>query len=258
MKRISFSLFFLSLLLSTGSVSAQQAQVIAHRGYWTVDGSAQNSISSLQHADSVEVYGSEFDVHLTADDIPVVFHDSKVNEMTIQEVPFSDLQSVVLTNGESIPTLQEYLDAAQGLNTRLIFELKSHKTPERDREAARKVVDMIDAAGLTGRTEYIAFSLEAAKALHRYSPQTPVYYLNGDLDPQAVKALGFAGIDYNYKVMQKNPDWFKQAKELGLKVNVWTVNDPAVMQEMIESGADFITTDYPEAAKKAVLLHSSK
>ena len=78
--------------------------------------------------------------------------------------------------------------------------------------------------------------------------------MNGDLSPQEHISLGFAVLDYNNKVMQKNPDWFKAAKDLKLKVNVWTVNDPAIMQEMIVQGADFITTDYPEEAQKSVNL----
>ena len=96
-----------------------------------------------------------------------------------------------------------------------------------------------DGKKLTKRTEYIAFSLEAAKELHRLSPKTPVYYLNGDLSPKQLKELGFAGLDYNYKVMQKHPEWFVEAKDLKLKINVWTVNDPQVMEEMIEKRVDF-------------------
>ena len=34
-----------------------QTQVIAHRGFWKTPGSAQNSITSLQKADSIGCYG---------------------------------------------------------------------------------------------------------------------------------------------------------------------------------------------------------
>ena len=111
---------------------------------------------------------------------------------------------------------------------------------------------MVNRMKLGKRTEYIAFSLEAAKALHQYAPKRPVYYLNGDLSPKQLKELGFAGLDYHYKVMQQHPEWFKEAKELKLKVNVWTVNEVPVMKEMIEKGADFLTTDHPEEALQAV------
>lgn len=46
-----------ALVLSTYSAIAQ-TQVIAHRGYWKTDGSAQNSIAALLKADSIGCYGS--------------------------------------------------------------------------------------------------------------------------------------------------------------------------------------------------------
>ena len=179
--KLTFCILF-SLLFVLPATAKNKPRIIAHRGYWTIDGSAQNSLQALREANRVKVYGSEFDVHLTADNIPVVFHDSKVNGIAIQEADYATIKDIQLANGETIPTLEAYLECAKPLKkTKLIFELKSHATPERDREAARYVVDMIDSMKLTKRTEYIAFSLEAAKELHRLSPKTPVYYLNGDL-----------------------------------------------------------------------------
>lgn len=242
-----------ALMLVYTVASKDKTKVIAHRGYWKTEGSAQNSLRSLERAREIEVYGCEFDVHLTADNVPVVYHDRKINGMDIQETPYAELKDCKLTNGETLPTLEQYLDHANKVKgIKLIFELKSHATPERDREAAEIVVDMINGKKLCERTEYISFSLEAAKELHRLSPRTPVYYLNGDLSPKELKELGFAGPDYHVDVMQEHPEWFREAKDLKLKVNVWNVNDPAVMQEMIEKGADFLTTDQPEEALQVV------
>ena len=64
------------LLAACGYTQAQSTQVIAHRGFWKTDGSAQNSIAALVKADSINCYGSEFDVWLTADNQLVVNHDS--------------------------------------------------------------------------------------------------------------------------------------------------------------------------------------
>lgn len=240
-------------LLTLTTVSAQQkAKVIAHRGYWKTPGSAQNSIKALSLADDINVYGSEMDVHLTADNIPVVFHDPDILKIPIQSVTYATIKNMKLANGEKIPTLQSYLEKAKLLKTKLIFELKTHETPERNREAARICVDMVNASGLQERTEYIAFNIDAGKELIRVSPNTPVYHLNGDLTPRQLKDLGFAGLDYNIKKMQENPQWFKEAKELGLQVNVWTVNDAALIKEMVQAGADFITTDEPLKAQEVI------
>ena len=42
------------LLGAYGAMQAQKTQVIAHRGYWKTDGSAQNSIAALVKADSIK------------------------------------------------------------------------------------------------------------------------------------------------------------------------------------------------------------
>ena len=46
------------ILSSAWIVSAQSTQVIAHRGYWKTEGSAQNSLKALEKADSIGCYGS--------------------------------------------------------------------------------------------------------------------------------------------------------------------------------------------------------
>ena len=239
-----------SLFLNLFLVAQDRPQVIAHRGYWQTAGSAQNSIASLEKADQIKVYGSEFDVRMTKDSVLVIIHDEEVNNIRVEEAPYSAIQNAVLSNGEKLPTLLEFLAAAQHLKTtKLIFELKIGKRdPAWSREAARRSVDMVRDKKLQSQTEYITFDLEAAKELIRLAPESDVYYLNGDLAPQKLKEFGFAGLDYHYDVMKSNPHWFREAKALGLKVNVWTVNDLKLMREMIENGADFITTDMPVEA----------
>ena len=141
MKHLKLSLLFLLCVLMAVPVSAKRkTKVIAHRGYWKTEGSAQNSIRSLERANEIKVYGSEFDVHLTADNVPVVYHDRKIEGKDIQTAPYAELKDLKLSNGETLPTLEQYLDRAKKLKkTKLIFELKSHATPQRDREAAKVV-----------------------------------------------------------------------------------------------------------------------
>jgi glycerophosphoryl diester phosphodiesterase len=250
------------IILLTGAlalpVMAQDVpKVIAHRGYWQTFGSAQNSIHSFERAAEAGAFGSEFDVHMTADSVLVLFHDHVIQGIHIQKVPYSHFMDLKLPNGECIPLLREFLEVVRHINSdiKLIFELKPHATPELNREAARRSVEMIREKKLIYRTEFITFSLDAGKELIRLAPEMPVYYLNGELSPQQLKDLGFAGLDYHYDVMRKNPQWFKEAKKLGLGVNVWTVNDPVIIREMAEQGADFITTDVPSDALIQLNIH---
>ena len=216
--------FFASALLFAACGTIQAQEVIAHRGFWTTDGSAQNSLAALVKADSIHCYGSEFDVWLTTDNQLVVNHDATFKGVT----------------------MQQYLDKAKSLKPRLILELKAHKAPEQETRAVEGIVKMIKDKGLEDRTEYITFSQHATKEFIRLAPKgTPVYYLTGDLTPKELKAWGCAGPDYHFSVFQKHPEWIKECHDLGMKVNAWTVNEAKDMEWLISQGVDFITTNEP-------------
>lgn len=235
-----------AFVLNAGLALAQP-KVIAHRGFWNTDGSAQNSIASLVKADSIGCYGSEFDVWLSKDDVLVVNHDPVFKGRIMQKSSAKKLTNIKLANGESLPTLKAYLEKAQehpGIE--LILELKSHSTPKRETQAAEQIVQMVKELGLENRIQYIAFSLHATKELIRLAPAgTPVYYLNGELSPKELKEIGCAGLDYNLGAIRKNPEWIKEAHASGLKVNVWTVNKEKDMEWLISQGVDYITTNEP-------------
>jgi glycerophosphoryl diester phosphodiesterase len=44
----------------------------------------------------------------------------------------------------------------------------------------------------------------------------------------------------------------REAQSLGVKVLVWTVNDPAVMSRMVDWGVDGLITDRPDIARKVL------
>lgn len=238
-------------LASCGYIQAQSTQVIAHRGFWKTDGSAQNSIAALVKADSIGCYGSEFDVWLTADNQLVVNHDATFKGVTMQTSTARQCTGITLDNGEQLPTLKQYLERAKQLKTRLILELKAHRTPEQETRAAESIVQTIKEMGLEERTEYITFSRHATKEFIRLAPKgTPVYYLEGDLSPKELKEWGCAGPDYHFSVFKKHPEWISECHKLGMKVNAWTVNDAQDMSWLISQGVDFITTNEPVELQK--------
>lgn len=246
MKSKSLIIASAMLLAVCGHMQAQSTQVIAHRGFWKTGGAAQNSVASLVKADSIGCYGSEFDVWLTADNRLVVNHDATFKGVNMQKSTARQCTAVVLDNGERLPTLQQYLEKAKGLKTRLILELKAHKTPEQETRAVEGIVKMVKDMGLEERMEYITFSRHATKEFIRLAPQgTPVYYLEGDLSPKELKEWGCAGPDYHFSVFRKHPEWIEECHDLGMKVNAWTVNDTKDMKWLISRGIDFITTNEP-------------
>lgn len=251
-KNVISTLLFLSIVFSA---SAQE--VIAHRGYWKTDGSAQNSIAALMKADAIGAFGSEVDIWLSSDGIPMVNHDADVTldgkKLLVQETSAAMLRQVKLANGEPLPTVEEYLDIFEKCkNTKLIIEFKTHKTKEQEDELAQKVIKMVHDRGLQSRVEYISFGVNFVNQVIKLDPNAPVYYLNGDLSPNVIKAMGASGIDYHHNVLKKNPHWVKESHELGLKVNVWTVNSDEDINKMIDLNVDFITTDEPVRTRELI------
>ena len=237
-----------AMLLAGGAVAAQP-KVIAHRGYWTAPESAQNSIASFTKADAIGVFGSEIDVWLTADDKLIVNHDRvyKGTDINMEKSTLKEITSIVLPNGENIPTLDAYLRlVAAKPDTRLILEMKSLSDLKREDLAAEKIVKALRKYNLLDRTDIIAFSINACLAFKKLMPDGRIFYLNGDLAPRSIKKLGLTGIDYSMSVLRKNPKWVEQAHKEGLEVNVWTVDTEEDMRYFIDLGVDYITTDYPE------------
>ncbi|MCM1504941.1 MAG: glycerophosphodiester phosphodiesterase [Muribaculum sp.] len=250
MKRVLFS----ALCLCVAVLGFSQAKVIAHRGYWKTDGSAQNSIRSLVKADSIKVFGSEFDVWLTSDDRIVVNHDKVFKGVDFETSTFDEIRKIRLDNGEVVPTLDEYLaKAAQLPDTRLILELKSLTDLTREDKAAEMIVADLRKYGLLDRTDIICFSINACIQFKKLCPVgVKIYYLDGDLPPKKIAKLGLAGVDYSMKALRKHPEWIQQAHDLGLEVNVWTVDKEEDIKYFLEQGVDYITTNHPEEAQKLI------
>ena len=237
--------------LLVGLTAVAQPKIVAHRGYWRTDGSAQNSITSLQKAAAVGCYGSEFDVWLTADGVPVVFHDATIDGIRIEDTTFATLMNHRLQNGEFIPTLQQYLTEGSKIEgCQLILEIKPHRNEVRDKRIADMCVDLVRTLGLEKKTEYISFSKVVCQRLHEITPDSKVAYLNGELSPAQIKEMGLTGIDYNEKVFVKHPEWLQEAKQLGVEVNVWTVDGEENLRHHANlQGVDLITTNDPEILK---------
>ena len=228
-----------------------QTQVIAHRGFWKTEGSAQNSITALEKAADAKLYGSEFDVLMTADGKIVVNHDNTIEGMAIPETPYKKLKNLKIKNGEKLPTLKNYLKKGKKLNIQLILEAKPLPTKEMEDQAIATIVKMVKKMGLEKQVEYISFSLNMCEQLAKLTPESEIAYLEGDIAPAELKKKGINGIDYHVNViLNKHPEWVKEAHDLGMKVNVWTVNNESDMKKLIDMKVDYITTDQPLELQK--------
>ena len=223
-----------------------ETKVVAHRGFWRTEGSDQNSVASLLKADELGAWGAEFDVWRASDGVLVLNHDGVHDGHNVQTTPSTVLTTLRLANGETMPTLDEYLAAAKRTKIHLVLELKPHATPEAETAAAEAAVKAVEAAKLSKRVTYITFSRHAMEELIRLAPKNDVLYLGGDISPEELEKLGAAGGDYNHGVYLKHPEWLEYMKQHGMISNLWTVNHPVDMIWAMRQKIDFLTTDRPD------------
>ena len=207
---------------------------------------------------------------LSAYDVGRAKPDSRVAERFPEQVG---------ADGVSIPALSQVLaqsEARSGGTMRYNIEIKLR--PDRPNETASPedfaaaVVAALAEAGIEGRASVQSFDWRSLQEVQRLAPEIPTVYLTAEQDwldnlergrPDAspwtagfdldahegsvarlVQAAGGAVWSPYFRDL-RDAD-LREAKRLGLPVVVWTVNDPADMDSLIERGVDGIITDYPD------------
>ena len=162
------------MLAAAATAVAGTPKVIAHRGYWETEGSAQNSIRSLVKADSIGCYASEFDIWMTKDSVVVLNHDPSINGIVIEKATAAEVCSQKLANGETVPTLEEFCQVAQKLPIRLVCEVKAHDSQSSERACIKRAIALMKKYGLEDRVDYITTNRpeELQKMLGIHKSQT--------------------------------------------------------------------------------------
>lgn len=231
------------------------AKIIAHKGYHPGE-IPENSLAALKEAQKLDIYGSEFDVYRTKDGKIVVYHDRTLSvngvSKNVFDCTYEELQTVSLSNGEAIPTLEQFLE--QGKQTpkmKLICEIKYHNdgngttSGEKTVAAAEACHAIVSAAGMTSQVEYISVNAAALKRLAVLSPGVMLQDVNSDypMDRASAVAAGIKGINYDFNKLTDAQ--IADAHEKGMVVGTWTVDKESDMRTMINRGVDFITTNEP-------------
>ncbi|HUB15890.1 MAG TPA: glycerophosphodiester phosphodiesterase family protein [Acetobacteraceae bacterium] len=171
-------------------------------------------------------------------------------------------------DGEHIPTLDSVLriDARVGF----VVELKSFPgqpgVAASGEELAAATVAVADAAGVTPRIVVESFDWRGPRHLHRLRPNVRIALLTraetvrdaaewwagphpGDFRGSAPRAVAAEGASiWGPAWTDLTQDQVHEARELGLSVIPWTVNEPADMERLIGWGVDGIVTDRPDRA----------
>ena len=224
-------------------------EVIAHRGAWKAKGLPENSIASLKHAIALNCAGSEFDVRMTKDEVLIVAHDPDYSGLDVETSTYKELAKFKLSNGETLPTLKDYILAGMTENdsTGLVLEIKPSKVEGRNIIITNRVMALVKELEASSFVSYyISFSYPILKRIIEIDPEAKTLYLDGSKSPLDLKKDGISGLDYLVYKLKMRPQWIEKAKQLGLVRNAWTVDKPEDIDWLLANNFDYITTNEPE------------
>ena len=222
--------------------------LIAHRGF--ADDGVENALPTLVDAAGT-ADAVEFDVRLSRDGVPVVFHDERVDRLTAATGPVAAFDAGELTaltlegTDATIPTLSAVLEAVPG---RLVPELKVESVPPALGERL---------AAADGRVLVSSFRPAALEALpagvDRALLVAPPESWEATV-PAAVPTSMAAGIDraralsavaiHPHTSLCEAPA-VTTAQRAGLAVNAWTIRSRETARVVRAAGVDGVIADSP-------------
>ena len=245
------------MVLASGRAGA--VDIIAHRGAsWLAP---ENTLASVMLGWDKDA-DVEVDVYLTKDDRIVVIHDKSTKrtgdkDLKVRETSLAELRKVDVGRfkseefaGEKIPLLDEVI-ATIPAGRKLYVEIKCGP------EILPFIEKVIDDSGRRSQIVIIAFDFDTIAAAKKRMPDIGAYWLKGtDKDKatrkyiphdtglvEKVRSCGLDGLNVHYAGVTKG---FSDAvKSVGLKLYVWTVDDPADAIRLTDLKVDGITTNRP-------------
>jgi len=233
---ILFSLLGLLLCVQTAAQTCISHRII-------LDHASENSLEVIQIALDDAVSGVEFDVQLSRDGIPFLYHDKKLGDelvgaqcprgSLVEDLDFKDIQkSCLLENGESPPTLKSTIYALKGFKGHIFVDLK----PKMNEEFFK----IVESSWLLNheKLRFLSFKKRALRPLRKRWPKAKVILLSRYIP----RGLFYGGIGFNKRL---NP-FTSFFRRLGKDVGIWTLNSEEDISRAIKKRADFIITDdYP-------------
>ena len=216
-----------------------KTKVWAHRGASAY--APENTLEAFLLAAEQGADGVELDVQLTKDGEMVVVHDEEIDRVSdgsgfVKDYTLAELKILNFnkTHPEyqdvKIPTLREVYEALKPTGMTINVELKTGIFWYKDLE--KKVLELTKEMEMEDRVIYSSFNhYSIAKIL--------------ELDPKASTGILYADIIYD---VVKMADFLQQYVESDLAVHVWTVNDKAEIERLMEAGVDAVITNYPDVA----------
>lgn len=238
--------------------------VIAHRGasaYYP-----ENTMSSFRAAVEMGADMIELDVLLTKDNIPIVFHDEKLNAKTngkgfVKDYTLLELKALdagswfsLKFKNERIPTLREVLEFCKD-KILVNVEIKTEAVSESEEDGVEDLVlDLINELGMNDQIiissfDYRVFERIATK--NKNIKTALLYDKNQSNGREPVVLVKDYSVDaFNFSIRQLTDKWANQLNDSEIPFFIYTVNNERKMKKVIEAGAKGIFSDKPDVLKR--------
>ena len=227
---------------------------VAHRGDPLVK--PQNTKAAFLSAMEYEIDMIETDINMTKDGVLVIVHDQKVDNVsdgkgwvvnfTLDELKKLDFGSWMGPGmgPERILTLEEFIeltrDGVDGLN----IEIKSG--PVKYDGICEKLVSILEDRDMIDRVLISSFDHLLIKELKEMKPELLAAILyNAGLIDHITPAKSAMADGIHPEHAQVTADTVKAARDAGLFINVWTVDDEEDMKRMIDLGVTGLISNFP-------------
>lgn len=235
---------------------------IAHRGGMAL--APENTLAAFGRATSLGLTYLETDVHTTRDGHVVCFHDATLKRVTghpgrVADLDLADLRRLRVGGTDQIPTLTEAM--ATFPEARFAIDLK-------DEASIGSMARLLRAN--PGWAERILVAGAWSRWLRRLQDEAPgvttalgwrslttlIACSRGGVRPVGVDVAGgaFAHVPLRLGRLPIHSERvIARAHELGIRVVVWTVDDPATMRTLLDMGVDGIITDRPDVLRDVLI-----
>ena len=110
----------------------------------------------------------------------------------------------------------------------------------------KKVVEIVKVEYCLEMMIFISFAFENLQILRTICPEANCQFLTGAFSEELVQRLKDNKMDVDIWSKDLTEEHVKRFLEEGIKVNVWTVDDPARAEELISWGVQYITSNILE------------
>lgn len=214
---------------------------IAHRGF--TKNLPDNTLEAFKAAIELGVDGIEFDVHETADQKFVIFHDAKLKGKDIAKLSLAEVEGIELQGRFKIPTLEETLDLCRK-RVKLLVEVKQSRSLNRFLTILRSKAELDDIV-------IASFNRDLISKLAQLAPEIRSGIITALPTPEPAKMLKSAQsaiIVARFTFVDKK--LVDKIHASNLLVYVWGCPDINSARKVAKLGVDGIVSDFPDLVMK--------